>query len=114
MLILVREVAADHQIVEAALGELAVILVCQKGSRLGSGLIWKLPVLLQLDVILRLPVSAHGTLILEIGGIFRLDAHCVLLLFYLVRFLVTEGFSLILLLGPGLLLIGGLLLLLSV
>ena len=55
------------------------------------------------------PVSAHGTLTLEIGGIFRLDAHCVLLLFCLVRLLVTGGFSLILLLGPGLLLIGGLL-----
>ena len=68
---------------------------------------------LQLGVILPLPVSAHGTLTLEIGGISRLDAHCVLLLFCLVRFSVIGGFSLILLLGPGLLLIGGLLLLLS-
>ena len=43
----------------------------------------------------------------------RLDAHCVLLLFFLARFFVIGGFSLILLSEPGLLLIGGLLLLLS-
>ena len=53
--------------------------------------------------------SAHGTLTLEIGGIFRLDAHCVLLLSCPVRLWEIGGFSLILLLGPGLLLIGGLL-----
>ena len=49
-------------------------LSLQKGSRLGSGLIWKLPGQLQLVVLLQSPVSAHGTLTLEIGGIFRLDA----------------------------------------
>ena len=69
--------------------------------------------LLLLGVVLQLLVSAHGTLTLEICGIFRLDAHCVLLLFCLVMFFVIDGFSLILLFGPGLLLIGGLLLLLS-
>ena len=119
-----------NQLFEAALGELAVVARGQPclivgdfnvestkipclAKGISAGLIWKLPGLLQLVVLLQLPVSAHGTLTLEIGGIFRLDAHCVLLLFYLVKLLATGGFSLILLLGPGLLLIGGLLVLLS-
>ena len=45
-------------------------LAWQKGSRLGSGLIWKLLGLLLLVVFLRSLVNAHGTLILEIGWIF--------------------------------------------
>ena len=44
-----------------------------------------------------IPVNAHGTLTLEIGGIFRLDAHCALLLLCHVVSLMIGGYSLILL-----------------
>ena len=93
-----EQLALTEQLFDAALGELAVVTGGQpclivgdfnveptkipclaKGSRLGSGLIWKLLGLLHLAVFLLSPANAHGTLILEIGGIFRLDAHCVLL-----------------------------------
>ena len=90
-----------NQLFEAALSELAVVawggspafllaistwsprryLVWRKASLLGSGLVWRLLGLLLLVEILQSPVSAHGTPSLEIGGIFRLDAHCVQLRF---------------------------------
>ena len=74
-----------------------------------SRLIWRLAGQLLLEGNLQSLVSAHGPPTLEIGGIFRLDALCVQLLYALAMFWETAGFSRTLRLGLGLLPSDGLL-----
>ena len=68
-------------------------LAWPKASRLGSGLIFNLLGLLLLGLWLGLPVNAPGPLILEIGEIFRFDAHCALRLLASVWLWMIGGFN---------------------
>ena len=105
-----------NQLFEAAFGELAVVARGQPclivgdfnveptkipflAKGISAGLWVDLLGLSLLVVFLLSPVNAHGTLILEIGRIFRMDAHCVQLRFCPVELWVIGGFSLILRLG---------------
>ena len=124
-----EQLQLTDQLVDAALGELAVVARGQpclvvgdfnvepskipslpKVCLLGSGLILSIAGLSPWEGSLRLLVSAHGNLILEIVGIFRLGAPCVLRRFCHVVFFLIGGFSLILLFSLGLRRRGGLLL----
>ena len=75
-------------------------LAWQKGFRLGSGLILTLLGLWLVVRILLLPASVLGILVVVTGGTSWWVAPVLLLLFFLVRFSLTGGLSLILLLGP--------------
>ena len=88
-------------------------LDCKKGSRLDSGLFWKLLGLLLVVCILLPLASVLGILVAATGGTSWLVVLLLLLRFYLAGSSLTSGLLLILLLGPYLIAVGGPVLLLS-
>ena len=109
-----EQLALTKQLFDAALGEFCVVgrgqpksLACQKGFRLGSGLILRKlgPWLLVCNLLQH--VSEIGALLVVIVGTLWLVA-LLMLLFFPARFSLTGRLLLILLLGLSLTAVGGL------